>query len=948
MNDQSFSEPSSALVASLKAFLPPERIKARPIDRYAYASDASHFYLVPQVVVQPASEQEIVQLFKVAVHTKLSLTFRTAGTSLSGQAVTSGILADLSRFWRKVDIHEHGHLITLEPGVIGGDANARLKKFGRKIGPDPASINSAMLGGILSNNSSGMCCGVKHNAYHTLTALRFILPDGTTYDTADPADYDRFRQQSPHLAAGLLQLRQEILGDAQLTARIRHKYRQKNTTGYSLNAFLDYEHPLDILAHLLIGSEGTLAFLARASLSTIPDHPCKRTGLLYFSDPVQACQAIPALRDSGAEALEFMDRASLRSVEKMPGVPPRLASLGPDAAAILCEYQAVDVQALDHLFNLARPVLERLSILSDGISLDELFTTDEAQQAIYWKIRKGLYPTVAGIRAKGTATMLEDITFPVERLGEAIPDVQDLFRKYHYTDGIIFGHAKDGNLHFCISQDFALPDEVRRFADFNDELFYLVIQKYDGSLKGEHGTGRAVAPYVEAEWGPEAYAIMQQLKQLIDPQRLLNPGVLLPEDKNVHLRDLKVLPGVEEEVDKCVECGFCERRCPSRDYTLTPRQRIGIRRALKRLEQQGEHQTYQHILHDYQHAGMDTCAVDGMCATDCPVHINTGELIKRLRRENHSAWQNNLALTISKNFKLTLAMITTLLRLGHGLGKLAGPSFMPGLTGFIRRLWPGFPLWLRTMPPPWRRPEASTHSRSDLSVVYFTTCINRMMGGDLPRQFVEVSRRAGVHAVIPDDLTGYCCGQLFSSKGFTGAFRDSINRLIPKLFIWSRQGHWPIVLDVTSCTQTLQNAAPYLTPDNLALYQQLQIMDSLEFTADVLLPRLKITKPKEKIVFHPVCSAYKMGLVNKLQVLGQACAVRAEIPLMAGCCGMAGDRGFYYPQLTQAATAKEAQEVSQTSYDGYYSSATTCEMNMSAAVGQNYHSVLKLLLDVTA
>ncbi|MEQ8533722.1 MAG: FAD-binding oxidoreductase [Imperialibacter sp.] len=386
-------------------------MKTRLIDRYAYASDASHFYLVPKAVVQPITVEEIQKLFVVSQKLNVPVTFRAGGTSLSGQAVTDGILADLSNYWRKVNPENNGETVRVESGAIGAHVNIHLKKFGRKIGPDPASINAAMMGGILSNNSSGMCCGVVNNSYHTLKHITFVLPNGQIFSTERKEDYDRFVRDCEEIANSLLVLKREVEQNAILVTRIRKKYRQKNTVGYCMNAFLDFDHPLDILAHVIIGGEGTLAFIAEAVLNTIPDFPFKMTGMLYFDNPAEACNTIAALRDTGAEALEFMDRASLRSVEDMPGVPDFIKTLPEQASAILCEYQESTQERLDTKYELAKPTLAKLPML-----FEPSFTQNPTEQALYWKIRKGMYPSVAGMRAKGTSALMEDFTFPVFRL----------------------------------------------------------------------------------------------------------------------------------------------------------------------------------------------------------------------------------------------------------------------------------------------------------------------------------------------------------------------------------------------------------------------------------------------------------------------------------------------------------------------------------------------------
>jgi len=930
----------------LESILPADRIKSRLIDVVSYASDAGFYYLRPKAVVQPVSEAEVQSLFQFSHQHKIPLTFRTAGTSLSGQAISDGILVDLSQYWNGMKIEANGEQVRVQPGIIGATVNAYLKKYGRKIGPDPASINSAMMGGILSNNASGMCCGVSKNSYHTTQYIRFVLPNGKSYSTEHSADYARFRTECPDIYAEISRLRDQIQNNPATFNLIRQKYLTKNTVGYSVNAFIDYQEPLDILAHLLIGAEGTLGFIAEAVLQTVLDYAFKSTALLYFPDIYAACQAIVPLTASGAEAVELMDRASLHSIEHLPGVPGIIKTLPATAAALLVEYHGNNPAEL-------QVKASNFLALSGDIALlnEPEFTQDPIIQAHLWKVRKGMFPSVGAVRTSGTTVILEDIAFPVARLGDAILDLQELFRKYAYYNAIIFGHAKDGNIHFVVTQAFDSPTEIARYDAFMQEVIALVVQKYNGALKAEHGTGRNMAPFVQTEWGTEVYRVMKAVKEIIDPLNLLNPGVIINADKNAHIQNLKELPQVEEEVDKCMECGFCEQKCPSRNITLTPRRRIVVRRELLKLKRQGNKKSHKELLNQYQYDGLDTCAVDGLCATACPVDINTGDLVKRLRRESHSELANNLALLVAKNFKPVTSLVKAGLKAGNGMNQLLGANALSSLTVGVKKVVPAIPLWSRQLKPTLGSTKAiATGSRlQDAEVVYFPTCISRTMGGsvenkkDVVETFVGVSEKAGVPLSIPDNVGGACCGQIYSSKGYSKAFAYTANETIAKIWEWTSAGRLPLVLDITSCTYTLQTCRSVLSPENKQKFDALTIIDSIDYIADYILPKVTILRLKERVVLHPVCSLQKMGLESKFVKIAKQLAQEVTVPLHAGCCGMAGDRGFLFPELTRSATLPEAQEVDQESYDGYYSSAKTCEMALSEAVGKNYESIVYLL-----
>ncbi len=937
------------MIEQLTQILPAGRIRTRYIDLVSFASDAGFYYLLPKAVVQPVNEPEIISLFDFSVRNNIPLVFRTGGTSLSGQSVTDGILVDLSQYWNKITVEGNGESVRVQPGITGAMVNAHLKKYRTKIGPDPSSISAAMMGGILSNNSSGMCCGVKLNSYHTLKSIRFILPDGKMFNTENPDDYPRFESECPGLYSSLRDIKRQIHSDKELFNKIRKKYRTKTTIGYSLNAFVDYTHPLDIMAHLLIGAEGTLAFIAEAVLHTVPDYPFKSTALLYFPTIYAACQAIVPLANAGAMMVELMDRASLRAVENYPGMPSVVKTLEEEAAALLIEFQENSPEMLHGRVEQFLADSEKLSLLNAPV-----FTGDPKEQELFWKVRKGLFPAVGAVRKSGTTVILEDIAFPVEMLGDAISDLQKLFRKYDYVNAIVFGHAKDGNIHFVVTQSFNTGAEIRRYDRFMKEVIALVVNKYNGTLKAEHGTGRNMAPFVETEWGGAAYEILRRIKKSVDPSGLLNPGVIINDDKDAHIRFLKGLPTVEEEVDRCIECGYCEPRCPSRDLTTTPRRRIIIRRILKSLDEKGDRSNYNLLLDQYQYDGNETCAVDGLCATACPVGIDTGDLTKRLRNENHSAFANRFALYAARKFRTAEGLVRIGLRTGVAINKVFGRKTMLRLTSALKRLLPAIPLWSNHFGPPPRlsilKKDAARVTGDPLkTVVYFPACISRTMGTYAGREknimetFMSICGKSGIDVIILKDVKGSCCGQIFSSKGFKQAYSFTANQILDQLWMSTEKASYPVVIDVSSCAFTLHKMRPVLTDANKRKFDRLTILDSVEFLHDFILPVAPLKRRKKHIVLHPVCSLEKMKTEDKFVKVAKHFAGEVTVPKNAGCCGMAGDRGFLFPELTASATHHEASEVRETRYDGYYSSTRTCEIAMSEAVKENYESILYLV-----
>jgi D-lactate dehydrogenase len=785
------------------AFIPTSRLLIDPFKTLAFGTDASFYRLIPKIIIKTESRDEVSYILRTAERLRIPVTFRTAGTSLSGQAVTDSILILLAGAWKNYIIHDNGERITLEPGVIGAEANMYLVPFGRKIGPDPASINSCMIGGIAANNASGMCCGTAQNSYKTVESMKIIFADGTMLDTGDHASRHSFIESRKELIKELNNIRDEINEDRGLRDRIAFKYLIKNTTGYSINAFIDYSDPIDIILHLMIGSEGTLGFNAEITYRTVAEHTHKASALIIFSNIASACRATIILKKQPVAAVELMDRASLRSVDNKSGLPHFLKSLSQDAAALLVETRAGDPKTLqDQMAKVSK------SLASIPTVFPIIFTNNKKEYENLWDVRRGLFPAVGGARKIGTTVIIEDVAFPIEILADATVELESLMRQHGYTEGIIFGHALDGNLHFVFTQDFGIREEVRRYQRFMDDVAVMVVKKYDGSLKGEHGTGRNMAPFVEMEWGEKAYGLMRRIKKAFDPHNVLNPDVMISTNPTIHLENLKPLPKTHDIVDQCIECGFCEIKCPSRNLTTTPRQRIIIQREISRLKATKENAMRLGCLeNDYVYQGEQTCAVDGLCATACPVSINTGELTKRLRSLKNTSMAVRIAQWITDHYPLTLAGVRAGLNTAHTTHAVIGTLLMSGLAKGLRAIsFNKVPLWNPSMPKGISSPKFNNIIKgSDHKVVYFPSCIVRTMGPakrdkdqrPVFEAMLSLLNKANYDVLFPKAMEGLCCGLTFESKGlFTQADKMSKD-LEEAILACSNNGEYPVLCDTS-------------------------------------------------------------------------------------------------------------------------------------------------------
>ncbi|WP_420898057.1 FAD-binding and (Fe-S)-binding domain-containing protein [Cryobacterium lyxosi] len=636
---------STVFGALRTAVTDPARVKTRAIDLYANAHDASHFLLIPQAVVVATDAAEVGALLRVAAAQGVHLTFRSGGTSLSGQAITDGVLVDVRRNFKNIEVLDEGLRVRVQPGATVRAVNTRLAKYGRKFGPDPASESAATIGGVVANNSSGMACGTVDNTYQTLESVVVVLPSGTVVDTGAADADDQLHKREPVLYNGLLELARRTRSNPASVATIRQQFSMKNTMGYGVNSLLDFDRPVDMLAHLIVGSEGTLGFVAETVFRTVPKLPHVTTALLVFPGLEAATAALPALVATGAATLELMDALSLTVGQQMPGAPAIVLDLVvQEHAALLVEYLAESSEKLAQLLETGMQTVNMLDL-----TLPADFTTDAGIRGQLWYLRKGIIPAVGGTRPQGTSALLEDIVVPVPALARTCMELMRLFAKYEYENSMIFGHAKDGNVHFMLTDDFGSPTGLERFSRFTEDLVDLVLGE-GGSLKAEHGTGRVMAPYVQRQYGDELYDVMRRIKVLFDPAGLLNPGVLINDDPNAHLKDLKAIPAVASEVDRCTECGWCEPVCPSRNVTLTPRQRIVSLRAIEQARLDGNLALVAELEKDYEYDAVQTCAADGMCQTACPVTINTGDLMKRLRRDDANPVEKAIWNVAAKNW----------------------------------------------------------------------------------------------------------------------------------------------------------------------------------------------------------------------------------------------------------------------------------------------------------
>ncbi len=927
-----------------------DRFSTRVIDRYTAAHDASHFRAIPEAVITPADAAEVGRIFAKSARLGLPITLRSGGTSLSGQAVSDSVLMDVRKNFTSIEVLDDGARVRVQPGVTLARVNAALLRHGRKLGPDPASEAACTVGGVVANNSSGMVCGTQQNSYRTIESMTFVLPSGTVVDTAAPDASKRLGEQEPALVQGLMRMRDTVRASPPLRHEIERQFAMKNTMGYGLNALLDYDEPAEILGRLMIGSEGTLAFVSEVVFRTVAIKPKAATSLLLFDSIYEATASLPPLIASGAAALELMDEESLRVAQRTAHPLREIADLKVTRhAALLVEYQASDQSDLAEQVAVGRTAIEALAL-----SAAAALVSDRARRAEMWALRKGLYALVAGNRPHGTTALLEDVVVPVPALADTCTELLSLFDGYGYRDSVIFGHAKDGNIHFMLTDRFEESAATRRIASFTDDLVDLILGK-GGSLKAEHGTGRAMAPFVRRQYGDVLYELMVDLKGLCDPRGVMNPGVLINEDPRAHLTGFETQVEIEAEADRCVECGYCEPVCPSKNLTLTPRKRIVLRREIVGATHRGEHELARELERDSTYESEQTCAVDGLCRLACPVGIDTGELVKRLRSKSVGRVEKAGWSAVAEHWG-------TLTTVASAMLDVAGALPVPLVTGVNKAAralaGSGIPLWSDELPRGGRRRAregavvgAPVRTGAEptppfAAAVYFPACVNTMFGaasgGDgIQAAFDKLCCAAGVSLVLPDRIDSLCCSTPWASKGITSGAASMRSRVRESLLTVSDGGRLPIVCDASSCTEGLHAAA---AADELG--PELRVIDAVTFVAHHILPVLPEFPKLDSIVIHPTCSTTKLGINDDLRAVAKAAANTVIEAEDWGCCAFAGDRGLLVPEFTASATAVQGAQLRSLNADAHASSNRTCELGLTRATGADYRHICEVLADL--
>ena len=838
------AETTPALVADLRRLLDGEKVLADYPTLTAYAIDASIYRLEPQAVVLIENEADLIKVIEYARTNRVPLTARAGGSNLTGNAIGEGIILEFSRMSRILELNREEKWVRVQPGKIYAELNRDLERHGLFFAPDPSSGDVCKIGGMVGNNSAGPHTlkygAVKDNVHE----IRAILSDGRALSVRPyPVDHPDFE----HLMDRHERLRElYALLKANKALIRRHRIRvSKNSSGYNLFDMADrLDEGIFDLAKLFVGSEGTLGFMTEARLKLI-DRPARTaTALVYFDRLDEVGHAVNAFLPFRPSAMELMDSSSLNLIGRGRfDIPPAAAAM------LLVEF---DEEPIEEKIERVREATRayRLSRPVEAARSDEPLGL-ERQEAL-WKVRKAIYPTLYRYDAKKKPiNFVDDVVVPAARLPELIAYLDSYFKERNIPVAI-YGHIGDGNAHINPLMDMNDPDDLRRMAAISKEIHSIVIHQFGGSLCGEHGDGRVRGEFLRDLYGEEVYSLFIKIKELFDPDHILNPGVKLTAVPfTTHL-------DAERLSKPCATCGKCNTVCPV--YDVSQEESNGAR-------------GWFHILtapdYSYEKAArvVEACVNCKSCYAVCPagIDVSTYVLEKRAEHPNRLAgfiFALQARPWLFESF-LKLAGLTQPLW-DRSLGRAA----LEYLTRpILKKLSPAArfsrkiilpPLATRTL----RRRFASLTEEKGAAgpVAYFHGCAANYFQDGVGDAVIRLLQRQGSRPVLPRQR---CSGTPIETYGHRDRVRDDARFNMDSLLRYET-----VVTGCASCTFMLKDYARLLT-DEKERAQAADLAGRVKHITEYLVqsglpfPASVADGPERTVAYHSSCHLRAAGVTKE-------------------------------------------------------------------------------------
>ena len=897
------------------------------LHRAAYSTDASIYRIVPICIVAPRDTADIVAVVKYAGALGIPVVARGAGSGLAGEALCSGIVFDMTRYMNRIiSVDDDGKRVVCEPGVVLDDLNDCLAKYGRKIGPDPSSSNRATVGGCVANNSTGAHYLEYGYICDHVESIEAVLADGSVVEFEN--DFDP-KQTKDDKAASVATSCESVLSGKEAIINKALPKAGRNRSGYNIDGIC-HNGRID-LARLLAGSEGTLAIFTKIALKTVTIPAAKALLQLEFDSLEKMAQAAPIIVKSGASACELMSKTVIEMAYE--ALPEYRDVLPAGAAAVLLVEHTGQTQ------NEVKEKIEDTDSAVGKIASGRTIVFDAKKQEHLWKSRKDAGPLLyRGRGRKHPAEFMEDVSVGPEGLGKYISGLQEIGKRYD-IEMSFFGHAGDGLLHIRPYMDLSEPAEVEKMRSVANEVFELA-WSLGGTISGEHAEGLVRAAFIRRQCGDEFYELLCKIKDIFDPDGLMNPGKIINDDADVMVKNLraghKLLPERLETdllfekdelylaLDQCNGCGVCRSR--ESGLRMCP-----VFRALG--EEMGSSRAKANILNfwatgqlkeeDFESPEfrkfLDLCVNCKACLVECPSGVDVSKLITVARAEYaRRRGLRRAELILSHNRYLSM------------LGSISSPvsNFFMQLPVFKWLFEKSVGIDKRRGMPRFRRSSFLKAGRKYLEicepienpvdkVAYFVDTFANYNDHELGFAVLEVLRANGIDVILPMQrpapLPAIVYGDVkrarkdlsFNVKHLAKAVCDGFKIVCSEpsaaLCLKAELRHFVSGPDIKLISENTYELMNYL----LGLHTQ----NKLKRTTKGI---------SEEYVYHLPCHLCAVGSgTASIKLLQELCGVNV-VDLKAGCCGLAGTFGMqkknYELSSKIAAGLKEALEKSSTKY----------------------------------
>lgn len=905
--------------------------------RYCYSTDASIYQVMPQIVVCPKDKDDVVACMKVAAELEVPITARAAGTNLAGSCIGTGIIIDFSKHMNRIlgMVEKQGrYFVDVEPGVINNTLQAYLKEHGFFLPPDPSSSEISMIGGNVATKASG-ARSVQHGTMDDyLVGVEFVTAHGTVIDTLNPDTIPT------HIASGLKEVQDAIFSDPEALEKLRSKEDIKVASGYNLFAFLKYnidaaqtnmDSISNIITHLMPASVGTLGLFTRLRIEAVPIVEGTSISLVYFKDVKEAGDAVQFIKKLGAVKIELMDSISVGIVR---GKYPQY-NIPEGVSALFVEFDGEDrhikIEQMEELVSEKGYDISRIDSEAEDIEHMENL----------WAVRKALVPLLTHYAQDiKPDAFIDDVSVSVSHLADLINDLHKVFEKYGIVSAI-YGHAGSGNLHIRPMLNLNEPRNLKIFPKLADDV-YEVVFKYNGAMTGEHGMGRLRTMYLEQEWGEHIYGYMQHIKEIFDPQNLLNPDAMF---SNQHITDNVKYPTVyTSSFEKpCINCGYCKSVCP---ISRTKKGERGARSFLQLMRlRESAPENILGMLSETDRKDIEkqlsTCLGCLSCATRCPSHASVGDFVLN-GRSGHAGAATRKMMELWAGDYDRFQELATVFGIIEPLvdNPMSRKAINIGSTILAQT-----PLRSDRPIPKFRKRPVSSHKQihveGGMNVALFAGCASRIVDDGTFEATLRVLNRSGFNVSVPEQQ---CCGLPMKDVGMMELAQKTAAANLDE---FSDESIDAIVSICASCTMELKKL-----PEMFADCDDARLRDAAKVVADkthdigeFLLSHLDDSvfdgtgdeKPEKlnlKATYHEPCHLKNLGITKQPRALIRKMVSEYE-DMEDGCCGGAGQYGFMHPVESDAIFDLKLESLKRINPDVIVTTCPSCQEQLKWEVKKN-------------